>query len=117
VLVVLGLMALIAFLSVIPGQSEKGDSVFVWAVAVTPPTLQKIAHVVLYAAVALLWMRVFEGGGLLAASLKAALITIAFGAAMEWAQAGIPGRFGNVADILLNAVGTFLGILAAVLFL
>lgn len=114
-LVVLGLMALIAFLSVIPGRAEEGDSVFTWAIAATPELLQKIGHLVLYGLLAMLWMRVLENTAPMARILLSLLITVGFGAVLEWAQTSIPGRFGTAIDVVLNAGGAILGILAAVL--
>jgi hypothetical protein len=114
-LVILALMVLMAVLSTIPGRAEEGDSVFVWAIAITPPAVHKLGHLGLYAALALLWLRFFEQRGLPAAIIMTLLITIVFGAALEWAQTAIPGRHGTFSDVLLNAAGSILGILAAIL--
>ena len=38
---------------------------------------------------------------------------VILGAVLEWAQTRIPGRFGNLTDILLNTGGALLGVVAA----
>jgi len=44
-------------------------------------------------------------------------IAVAFGAVMEWCQTKVPGRFGTVTDVALDAAGAGFGLLAAVLLL
>ena len=36
---------------------------------------------------------------------------------MEWRQTKVPGRFGTVNDVVLNAAGAALGLLAAIVLL
>ena len=110
------LIAAIVALSVTPGQAREDDSAFSWLIAITPTLLQKALHVVCYALLAGLWYWTLEGAG--GRGRRAAIVLLAcvgLGAALEWAQTGIPGRFGSLTDILLNAAGSLAG-LAAVLF-
>ena len=117
-LLTLGLIALIVVLSVTPGQAREGDSGFVWLVAVTPTLLQKSMHFVVYAVLAALWYWTLES--LPSRGLRLAivlLLSICLGATLEWAQTHIPGRFGALTDILLNAAGTLVGLgLALIVF-
>src|SRR6056297_3667255 len=112
--VTLALMAGLLALSIIPGRAEEGDSIFVWAVAATPTPVQKLAHLVLYALLAYLWAWTLESIPSLPARLAAAFaLTAGFGAAMEFAQTHIPGRFGNLTDVALNAAGAVIGLVLA----
>ena len=49
--------------------------------------------------------------------LTAFVIAVGFGAINEWRQIHLPGRYGTLADVLLNAMGAGLGLLVAVLML
>ena len=111
-------MALLTLVSLIPGHPKPGDSAFIWMVAETPTLLQKVLHVCLYGVLALLlvWTldriqpRTYR-------FLIALIIAVAFGAVMEWCQAKVPGRYGTVYDVALNAAGAALGLLAAIFLL
>ena len=110
----LTLTLLLLALSLIPGRAEPGDSVFVWAVALTPTPLQKLMHLLLYALLAFLWAWTLEA----LESVKvrfavAALLAASFGVVMELAQTYVPGRFGTLTDALLNGAGAALGLLMA----
>lgn len=109
-------MALIVALSVVPGRPQPGDSAFVWIVAATPPTLQKTMHVVVYAAMTLLlgWTLQTVRSRTLRL-VTAAGIALCFGALMEWFQTMVPGRFGALIDVALNAVGVIAAILVTLL--
>jgi VanZ family protein len=41
------------------------------------------------------------------------LLTLGLGVALEWYQTQVPGRFGTLFDVLLNLVGTLLGLILA----
>ena len=111
-------MALLMLVSLIPGHHKTGDSVFIWLVVNTPTLLQKILHVCLYGVLALLFLWTFEGIQSMAFRfLISFVIAVAFGAVMEWSQTKVPGRFGTMYDVALNAAGAALGLLAAVLLL
>ena len=111
-------MAALLALSVVPGRAHEGDSFFIWAVAATPSLLQKVMHVLLYAVLAFLWAWTLEAVGSMYLRLIVALsLAISFGGLMEWAQTHIPGRYGALGDVLLNAAGAMLGLAAAILLL
>lgn len=107
----------IALLSTIPGLPEPGDSALVWAAASVPSLLQKSLHLVAYAALAISAAWLFNGLKWRSPHLLAFLYSAAFGAILEWAQLYVPGRFGSVFDIALNAIGAAAGLLALALFL
>jgi VanZ like protein len=112
-LVTIVLIAAIVALSVVPGRALPGDSAFVWLVSVTPAPLQKLMHVVAYATLALLWMWTLEK--MHPISLRIALaftISVGIGAILEWYQLSVPGRYGTLADVLLNSIGTVVGLIA-----
>lgn len=110
-------MGALFFLSAIPGTERAGDSSFVWIVAMTPRLWQKLLHVVFYGALTCLWIWSLAGlAGPRTRWAAATLIAVVFGAAMEWYQLGVPGRFATSGDVLLNAVGAVCGLLAAVTF-
>ena len=45
----------------------------------------------------------------------ALLLSVGLGVALEWYQTQVPGRFGTITDMLLNAVGAIVGIFLAFL--
>ena len=109
---------LIAIVSVVPGQARPGDSVFVWLASATPTLLQKLLHVIAYAVLAFLCMWTLDDIESRPIRITTALaITIATGALLEWYQLFVPGRFGTVTDVILNAVGAILGVLGAAILL
>ena len=111
-------MALLLAVSIVPGRAQPGDSVFVLIVAKTPTAVQKFLHLSMYALLAFLWVWTLEVMQSRSARLvTAVVITIAFGAAMEVAQTRVPGRFGTIVDVALNAAGALLGLVAATLLL
>ena len=111
-------MALLMVVSLIPGHPKPGDSAFIWLVANTPTLMQKVLHVCFYGVLALLLAWTLEGiQPRTYRFLIALIIAVAFGAVMEWCQTKVPGRFGTVYDVALNAVGAALGLLAAVIML
>ena len=116
--VTLTFAALVIALSVTPGVARPGDSAFVWLVVNTPAPLQKLMHVVVYATLALLWMWTLASVESRAARITLViLLTVGLGAILEWHQTRVPGQFGTVFDILLNVIGTLIGIVAAFLIM
>lgn len=108
-------MAALAFVSLIPGHPKPGDSAFVWLVANTPTLVQKLSHVCLYGVLALLWVWSLES--IQPKSYRFLIsffIAVTFGAVLEWGQTKVPGRFGTVIDVALDAAGASLGLLVAV---
>ena len=80
--------------------------------------MQKVLHVCLYGVLALLLLWTFEGIQSRAYRfLISFILAVAFGAVMEWCQTKVPGRFGTVYDVALNAAGAALGLLAAAFLL
>jgi VanZ family protein len=111
-------MALLMIASLIPGQHKPGDSVFIWLVANTPTVMQKVLHVCLYGVLALMLVWTLDSIQSRAYRFMIALIiTVAFGAVMEWCQTKVPGRYGTLYDVALNAAGATLGLLIAVFLL
>jgi len=117
-LITAAFVALVVILSITPGQARNGDSGFAWLVAITPPTVQKLMHFVVYAVLA--WMWAWTLARIEPRPLRLALafvLTVGLGGILEWYQARVPGRFGSLADVLINAAGTAAGLLAALLLL
>ena len=114
----MSLVVAIIALSVFPGHARSGDSVFVWLVAATPAPLQKLMHFLIYAGLAWLWAWTLEGVAPRWLRLAIAfVITVGLGATLEWYQTRVPGRFGTLLDVLLNAAGAAAGLVAALLLL
>jgi len=111
-------MALLMLLSLIPGDHRPGDHAFFWLVANTPTLVQKVLHFCLYGVFALLMVWTLDGIQSRSRRFLIAFgIALAFGAVMEWCQTMVPGRFGTVYDIALNAAGAGLGLMAAAFML
>lgn len=107
-------MALVVILSVTPDDPNPGDSVFGWLVHTTPSLLQKFLHVCAYATLAAAWSWTLAPLMSMRGRLIVAFATsVGFGALLEWLQTFVPGRFGSLYDILLNAMGALVGTLAA----
>lgn len=116
--ITLAFAGLIVVLSVTPGVEKTGDSMFVWLVVHTATPLQKLLHVGIYAALAMLWMWTLEPieSRLLRITLTL-IASVGLGALLEWHQTRVPGRFGTVFDVILNAAGAVVGLLLAVMLL
>ena len=109
---------LIMLVSLLPGSSRHGDVPFSWLVMKTPTLLQKALHVCLYAILALLLVWTLDDlQSWTYRLLIAFILAVAFGALMEWCQTMVPGRYGTVFDVALNAAGAAIGLLAAVLLI
>ena len=110
--------ALVVALSISPGIERSGDNIFVWIIVRTPGLVQNIMHVAVYAALALLWMWTLESVESRIVLIALTLIaTIGLGAVLEWHQTRVPGRFGTLFDVALNALGALLGLAMALLLL
>lgn len=109
-------IGIIAGLSVAPGIERPGDSIFGWLVLNTSTPVQKAMHVGVYAVLALLWvwtLQTIESSAtrlLLAFALSASI-----GIVLEWYQTSVPGRYGTIADVLLNGIGIIVGLVVAFL--
>jgi VanZ family protein len=116
--IALGLMGLVFVLSVVPGRA-RGEGWFITRlVAATPQQLQKFMHVVLYALLAFIWAWALQGTwSTPVTALAVLLVVVGYGASLEWAQTLVPGRGGNVQDVLRDAVGAAIGVLLATVLL
>ena len=118
IVLTIGYLALLMLLSLIPGHYKPGDSVFIWVAANTRPSIQKVLHVCFYGVLVLLLAWTLEGiQPRIYRFLIAFVIAVAFGAAMEWCQTRVPGRYGALSDVGLNAAGAAFGLLAATIWL
>ena len=118
IILTLSFMALLMLVSLIPGRPKPDDSTFIWLVAKTPTLIQKILHFSLYGVLVLLLVWSLESiESNTYRFLISFIIAVAFGAVMEWRQTKVPGRFGTVNDVVLNAAGAALGLLAAIVLL
>ena len=114
----LALAALIIGLSVTPGVARPDDNLFSWLYAGTPPTAQKVLHIIMYGLLAFLW--VWTLASIESTRLRlgiSLLLTLGLGFALEWYQTRVPGRFGTLVAALLNAVGALIGVVVAVLLI
>ena len=117
-LITLAFVGLIVVLSITPGKSQAGDSMFVWLIAHTPTLVQKIMHIACYAAIAALWIWTLEAIESTPLRLSLALtLAVGLGVVLEWYQTMVPGRFGTIVDVVLNAIGAVAGLVLAVAFL
>ena len=108
-LLALGMAALIAYLSLVPGDAK--------AVRWMPPWLQNAGHVGCYAVLGML-MVLALAPALHSRPVQAAIAfvgTTGFGVLMEWLQGSVPGRHRSLFDALQNGLGALIGIAAAVL--
>lgn len=118
VILIICLVALLAFASLVPGRLKSGGAGSVWIVAKTPVLMQKALHVCLYGLLAflLVWTLDAVQSGTFR-FLIPFIVAVGFGALMEWCQTKVPGRFGTLSDVALNAAGAGFGLLAAVYLL
>lgn len=111
-------MAVLALASLTPASPQPGNSGFTGLIASTPTVLQKLLHVCLYGVLALLLVWTLDSvQSETYRFLIAWIIAMAFGAILEWCQTKVPGRFGTVTDIALDAFGAALGLVAATFLL
>jgi VanZ family protein len=111
-------MAMLMLVSLIPGQPKPGNSAFIGLFASTPTLVQKALHVFLYGVFTLLLVWTLDGiQSKPYRFLIASVIAVSFGAALEWFQTKVPGRFGTPYDVALNTAGAALGLLVAALIL
>ena len=105
-------------LSIAPGIERPGDSIFSWLVVHTAKPMQKAMHIAVYALLAMLWMWTLDSIESRAMRIALTLVAcVGLGAVLEWHQTQVPGRFGTVADVVLNVVGVIAGLIAALILL
>lgn len=113
-LIALAFMAMIVALSLTPAASRSGETVFHWLVDNTSTPAQKILHVVIYAVLAFLLVWALDNVATRIGRVALAVtLVVGLGATLEWCQLNVPGRFGSLTDVALNAVGALLGIILA----
>ena len=113
-LLTLLLTIFIVALSITPVRSRPGDTAFHWIVENTAAPVQKLAHVAVYALLAMLVMWALESVGPKVGRVVLTLaIVVSLGAALEWYQLQVPGRFGSLTDVVLNFAGAIIGIAVA----
>jgi len=87
---------------------------FSWLVVNTATPIQKAMHVAVYALLAVLWMWTLDSVESRAIRVAVTLaVCVGLGAVLEWHQTQVPGRFGTVADVVLNVIGAIVGLIAA----
>jgi VanZ family protein len=113
------IMAMLYWLSSLPGVPAADDpevyAVFYWM----PPTVQNILHVPAYAALASAWRWALEAWlrHSSARVIGAGAIASVYGVLDEWHQSFVPGRFASLTDVTLDIAGAVLGVwLAAIWF-
>lgn len=117
-LITLAFVAIVIVLSVTPDKSQTGDSMFIWLIANTPTLLQKFMHVFCYALLTGLWVWTLETiESRVLRLVLALLLAVSLGGILEWYQTKVPGRFGTIVDVLLNAAGAVIGLVLAFLIL
>lgn len=106
------LLALLTLVSLCPGVPRPDNSLLVRAYLNTPRELQKVMHFSLYAVltVMLLWS-LADLQPMLLRYAVAVLVAVSFAAAMQWCQTRVPGRYGTLGDVALDAAGSALGAL------
>jgi VanZ family protein len=97
--VVLAWAALVVILSVLPGRVIPGKVI---------PGLDKIAHFIFYAALALLAQHAVRKWHLTSWGIVSVSCGV-FGAILELAQQFLPGRSMSIADMLANLAGAAAG--------
>ena len=117
-IITLILAAIVVALSISPGVERSGDNIFVWVIVRTPTLIQKIMHVVTYATLAMAWMWTLESIESRTVRISLTIIvTVGLGTVLEWYQTRVPGRFGTVFDVALNAIGAAIGLVLALFLL
>ena len=117
-IITLILAAIVVALSISPGVKQSGGNIFVWVIVRTPTLMQKIMHVVTYATLAISWMWTLESIESRTVQISLTIIaTVGVGAVLEWHQTRVPGRFGTIFDVALNAIGAAIGLALALYLL
>ncbi len=111
----ISLMLLIFIESSIPMDGGPHDIAFLTSL---DPTLQNLLHIPLYGMLAFLWNRSLQKNHYNSSkmALMAFFLTISYGCLDELHQSFIPGRYGGLLDIYLDAIGAFCGIFVFFLF-
>ena len=117
-IITLTLAAIVVALSISPGVERSGDNIFVWVIVRTPTLIQKVMHVATYTTLAMSWMWTLDSIESRTVRISLTIIaTVGLGAVLEWHQTRVPGRFGTVFDVALNAIGATIGLVLALFLL
>ena len=103
-------LALLYMAGVVRMSSVSGRQLAQWG---WPPSWLDWVHVPLFAGMALVTLWAIVGPP---RTLRAALVTavcMVFAVSDEWHQSYVPGRVSSISDLRLDALGTSLGIAAA----
>jgi hypothetical protein len=106
------IMAVLYWLSSLPGKPLPGDTaayaLFYWI----SPTVQNTLHIPAYAALSWAWgwtldawLRTWR-----AQALGACAITSAYGVFDEWHQSFVPGRYASLSDVAFDMTGALIGV-------
>jgi len=106
----LGYIAGITLLSSIP-ETEHPANVLESLLNWTPPELQNLLHVPLYAGLCWLWTGFFASKHwpMRVAVMLAVSISALFGLFDEWHQSWVPGRHSSLTDATFNTLGAVVG--------
>ena len=111
-LITLVFIVIVIALSLEPGVTQSGDSYFSWLVSSTPTFAQKVLHVIAYGMIAILWLWTLESmQPRNRRTIVAVALAITLGISVEILQTVVPGRFGTLFDVFLNAIGASGGVM------
>ena len=117
-MITLALVAFVVVLSVTPGIERPEDSIFSWLVWNTSTPVQKALHIIMYAALALAWMWTLSAIESMPVRIALTLVlTVGLGAGLEAYQTRVPGRFATITDVILNTLGSVVGVILAAILL
>jgi len=103
-----GIFALSSVPGSLPADVSGAYRVFLWV----PPDVQNLLHVPVFGLLAALWQQAARRWRLRpgpSAALALGL-TLAYAAFDEWYQLHVPGRYANLTDLSLDALGAVLGV-------
>lgn len=96
----------IYLLSSLPGDTSQAGGF----IGLLTPQWQNALHIPLFAGLAFSWLFALKGiqQTLMIRALMAGIFSTLYGAADEWHQTMVPGRYGSITDLLLDALGASL---------
>jgi VanZ family protein len=109
-------MAVLYWLSSLPGTPSPDDpeiyALFYWV----PPSVQNALHVPAYTALGWAWRWAIEAWRRASSARMVSAFAIAslYGVFDEWHQCFVPGRYASLTDVTLDVAGAALGVWLAV---
>ena len=106
------IMAMLYWLSSLPGTPLPDDpeiyALFYWV----PPSVQNALHVPAYAALGWAWRWALEAWLRASSARMVGALAIAslYGVFDEWHQSFVPGRYASLTDVTLDVAGAVLGV-------